>query len=151
MVKTSYRSKLGKALSYPLGTEEISRVLEGVPQTSLSLSFYDKPTTFASEFQRLLTEGQPYVILRASFTRRDWGIGVQVGDCNGAWDITVYPTPRADRVVAHAQLLSVGLPAVRRWLCMARPSTWYFGRKRCEVLFAPADGTVSVRAVAEGA
>ncbi len=156
MLPTQFRAKLGRTLSYPIGAEAISRALEGVPQSSLPIWFGDKPTTFASEFRRLLMKGQPYVVLRSSFIK--WDKRLSMSDdpivqeyYRGIWRIHVYPVPRDAKPVAKVQILAVGLPAIRQWLCAPRPPSWHYGRKRCDVLFVPDEGIVKIAEVVEAA
>jgi hypothetical protein len=41
-------------------------------------------------------------------------------------------------------LVAEGLPGIVKWFALDRSPSWYFGRKSCEVVFVPADGTVRV-------
>jgi hypothetical protein len=150
MIRTEFRSKLANAFSYPIGAEVLSHGLNGVPQlSSLSISFRSSPDVSASAFRRLILEGRPYPIIRARFTR--WDKRPSVGDDGwaqeylaGVWRLEVFPVPRGIKAIARRHLLDTGIPAVRSWLAAPRAPSWYYGRKRCDVMFSPDEATIAV-------
>ena len=80
---------------------------------------------------------------------RRWGKGPSIGDqftdyLGGVWMLKVYPLYRPLRGVAKRELLARGLPAVEQWLQIERPSSWYWGEKRCDIIFDPSEGVLRV-------
>src|SRR5215204_332946 len=121
MIPTRYKSKLPHSLSYPVGAEAISESLKGVPQVpALSLGFYDRPTVFASEFQKLRDSNSPYPIFNATFRHIQPGLSasnkyIAEGWYEETWELSVYPVPRGLKSAARQVLLSEGLPLIRKW------------------------------------
>src|ERR1044071_9842612 len=138
MIPTRYKSKLPHTLSYPIGAEAVSESLKGIPQESaLTISFYDRPTIFASEFQKLRDGKTPYSIFNATFRHIQPGLSasnqfIAEGWYEETWELSVYPVPRGLKSVAGQVLLPEGLPQIRKWLCTERPPSWKHGRKHCE-------------------
>jgi len=67
------------------------------------------------------------------------------------WRLEVFPVPRELKAVARRQLVETGVPAIRKWLAAERPPSWYYGRKRCDVIFSGGSGTVTIDEVVEAA
>jgi len=151
MIPTRYKSKLPKSLSYPIGAQDISDGLKGVPQEpGLSLGFYDRPTIFASDFQKLRSSNSPYPIMSASFRKVQPGFSgsnqdIAEGYYDENWEISVYPVSGEYRSVAKRSLLDDGLPQIRNWLSVNRSPSWKQGRKILEILFLESDGKLLVR------
>jgi hypothetical protein len=100
LIPTVRRAKLRHGRSYPIGAEAITAGLAGVPQFS----------QLSVEFEcRAWREGEVAVV----YTSRP-----------GAWQITVGSVPAEHRAAISDALLSLGLPAVRRWLSAHRPEIW---------------------------
>jgi hypothetical protein len=150
MIPTRHKSKLPKALSWPLGAEAISTGLADARHAAdLSLSFTDSPVWPASAFQRLLREALPYAIFVADYRRASRpGYGgatalVESGWYDARWELRVNPVPRALRAAAGAVLREQGLPAVAEWLRSSVRAGWESQNHRIELVFAPADGTLT--------
>jgi hypothetical protein len=149
MIPTRSKSKLPKALSYPLGAEAISRVLAGAPHADeLSLSFHDQAVWPATEFNRLVREGLPYCILSAGYvpprklSRSAPNTLAESGWYQGHFSVTVYPVLRALRHPAGQLLRELGLPAVVEWLRSSGRPGWDTRQHRLNLVFGPADGTL---------
>jgi len=151
MIPTRYKSKLPHSLSYPVGAEAISESLKGVPQVpALSLGFYDRPTVFASEFQKLRDSNSPYPIFNATFRHIQPGLSasnkyIAEGWYEETWELSVYPVPRGLKSAARQVLLSEGLPLIRKWLSAERPPSWKHGREHCEIYFVESEGRIILR------
>lgn len=131
MIPTRFRDKTGKSLSFPIGSEDLSERLEGVPQYDLlSVAFRSRPTIQASRFQRLLASDQPLPVLRATFRAASPHLSasnqlIEQGWHDERWSLEIYPVPRELKHEAHEQLLHQGLAVVRSWLTSERPATWH--------------------------
>jgi hypothetical protein len=150
MIPTRFKSKLPKTLSWPLGAEAISTALADAPHAAdLSLSFVDSPVWPASTFQRLLRESLPYAILVAEYrpALRPGYSGaashIERGWYEANWELRVNPVPRGLRAAAGAVLREQGLPAVAEWLRSSGRAGWESRHHRIELVFAPADGTLT--------
>jgi len=126
MVPTQFKSKLPKALSYPLGAATISDALVNAPHVAdLELSFFDAPVWPASEFQRHLRDSLPYKILAASYRpafRSNYGVGQFRNE--EKWELQVYPVLRHLRHKAKQMLTQQGLPTVAEWLRSSNQTGW---------------------------
>lgn len=142
MIPTRYKSKLPGHLSYPIGAEVLSKALEGSPHAELlSVGFRENPLIFASDFQRLLSERQPYLLLRAEYKPAQRpGISasndsVEKGWYDEKWELDVYPVLRPLRSLAHGLLLGTGLPAVAQWLWSSRRDGWSRRQQWLDLIF----------------
>lgn len=152
MIPTLYKRKLPKALTWPVGAEAVTAGLAGAPHAAeLSLAFLDSPVLWASEFQRLLRDGLPYVVLVAEYHPADKPgyVGsnamVERGEFNSRWEVRVSPVPRPLRSTAAALIRDHGLPAVADWLRSSGRAGWDGRVHRIELIFSPADLTLSQR------
>lgn len=151
MIPTTYKSKLPHTLSYPVGAGAVSESLKGVPQESaLSISFYDRPTVFASEFKKLRESESPYTIFNATYQHIQPGLSasnrfIEEGEYEERWELKVYPVSRSLKSVARQVLTSEGLPQVKAWLSAERSSSWRYGRKHCDILFVESERRIIVR------
>ena len=144
------KPKLPSFLSFPIGAEALSASLKAVPQfSSLELVFSAYPILSATNFRRLIEADEPHVVLRARFER--WDKKPSIGDeswvqeyLHGKWTLRVYPVRRQLKAQAREALVGHGLPKIAEWLSVDRPSSWYFGRKACEVVFLPTESAVRV-------
>jgi len=120
MVPTEFKAMLSKRLSYPLGAAAVSEAVSGVPQyEQLRLWFSDHPGTSAIEFQQVLREGTPYVVLQVAFKRWSMNLSgcnwmITNGWYDKKWQIIVYPVLREHRHAARDSLLRHALPAMKR-------------------------------------
>lgn len=146
----SYKPELPSFLSFTIGTDAISGLLQGVPQFgSLELVFSADPLLSATRFRRLVEADEPHPVLRAHFVR--WDKKPSIGDelwvqeyLQGKWTLWIYPVRRTLKAKARQALIAKGLPGIAKWLALDRPPSWYFGRKSCEVVFVPKDETVRI-------
>ncbi len=67
----------------------------------------------------------------------------------GKWSLWVYPVRRQRKSQAKEALLNDALLRVAGWFSKGRAPSWYWGRKRCNVTFLPAEGEVRIDEVIE--
>jgi hypothetical protein len=151
MLAVAYRSKLPKTLSFPIGAQELSAALSGVPQYEcMKINFYGKPTDCASDFADMLRRRCAYSIVSAAYSHVRLGLSeskemAQRGMYDERWEILVYPVERENRHSALQCLRSGGLQQIRQWLLMRRPDTWRAGRHSFELVFDPQKETIYFR------
>lgn len=141
MIPTRHKSKLPKTLTWPLGAEAISAGLVDVPHvTNFLLWFADSPVWPKSAFQRLLREHLAYAIFVAEYKP---AYKIAGASHVASWEMRVNPVLRPLRAVAGGVLRSEGLPAVFGWLRSFERSGWETRFHRLELVFSPADATLS--------
>jgi len=149
MQPAHYKPRLSNRLSYPIGFEALEHALGQVPMFGeIELSFYAHSGRTATESRRTIEAKRTHLIVRAGFAR--WDKRLSSRDewlqrlFRGIWSLHVYPVAREFRAVAKNCLLVDGLPQLSRWFSAERPSSWYWGRKSCDVYFLPDVGRVRV-------
>ncbi len=106
VIPTTLRAKIGKTLSYPIGAEAVSAVLQDTPQFGkLRISFHNR-------YQRLKDRGQPYSILTVSFLGRERTVSAE----DDEWAISIRPIPRDRKHKLKTELQVEVLPKIREWL-----------------------------------
>jgi hypothetical protein len=157
MIPTSYKAKLPRQLSYPIGAETLTEGLEGAPHTeSMSVSFREIPVWPGSRFRQTLAKQQPYKILVAEYrpTQKP-GYGgstslIDSGWYEASWQLTVYPVVRELRHLANHLLREQGLPLVIQWLHSSERVGWLSRYQRIELVFNPTEESLSAQ-VSSGA
>ena len=141
LIPTSFKDKLPRGLSYPIGAELLSEALAGVPQyDTLTLSFYGSAP---------LRSYHPTRVLAASYSNSPPGLtgsneGIAQGWYGESWGITVSAVASDLKSVVRGKLLEAGIPRLRAWLEEPRTQTWLSGRKSCSVNLDPASLELSV-------
>jgi hypothetical protein len=142
LIPTDHKDRLPQSLSYPLGAQEISYALTGVPQyDGLTLHFSSSPTDSKSEFQNARSKGLKHLVLQARhsyFPETVSGIGFDT------WYLLVYPVIREKRHVAHELLIENGLASVREWLSVPRTDTWLSRSHSLTITFVGSNETIQV-------
>ena len=150
LIRTSYRARLPRGLSYPVGAQALSQALAGVPQfESLELSFHLHPQLFASQFRENLLAGGPLTIFTASYCHMIPGLSashlmLESGFYDENWELIVFSVPSEKRYAIRERLLTVGLPRVRSWLAEPRSQVWRTGRKHVSLQFDPVEESIHV-------
>jgi hypothetical protein len=150
LIPTSFRAKIPRGLSYPVGSEVVSRALADVPQYSrLTLTFWAKPFSSSSQFRAELVAGKPMDVFVASYRHVPPGLSgsrgmIESGWYDEQWGLTVYPVASERRQDARRLLLEGGLVSVRRWLSELRDSTWYYGHKRMAIRYDPTSNSIGI-------
>lgn len=133
LIPIRYRQPIARDLAHPIGTEQLSAALAGVPQfEALTVSFSGLPSTPEQ------VENGPQPILSAWFTHRRPGASSpsQGGEYGVRWGLTVYPVPSGLKATVRAELDMTGLGWVRNWLAAPRTEGWREAvRHEIEVLY----------------
>jgi len=131
LIPTRYRQPIARDLSHPIGAEQLSAELAGVPQfAALSVSFSGVPHLFADTRPARSgeVEREPQPVLSAWFTNRRLGVSGSPSQANSEfgerWGLTVYPVPSGLKATVRAALGAEGLAFVREWLAAPRTETW---------------------------
>ena len=120
LIRTGFRDKLPRGLSYPIGAELISqRSVAACGYDELWISFGSKPG--------------PVYAAPAECVEFHRAFSVVCSDRSGARYLSVPAVPSTERAVARQLLVMFGLPSVRDWLCLLRPETWYEGFRAFQV------------------
>jgi hypothetical protein len=141
-------------LSFPVGVQVVESALGGISQLEeLEIRFKQQCGISATDFRHLIESGKPHLIASAGFDRWDKrpSIGREEWDdfLRGLWTLQIYPVARQKKSAARALLIQEGLPILRRWFEAGRPGSWYWGRKRCHVVFDPLELTITSQDIVE--
>jgi hypothetical protein len=141
VIPTQHKAKLPKSQSYPIGAEAISEALTDAPHVgSLTLSFR---AWSATALQRFLRQESPYPVLAVKY-QPEWR--PNYGTCyDEEWHLTVHAVPRESRSVIARLLREQGMPAVAPWLRSSEGAGWCARSHRLELVFSPADETLTAR------
>ena len=116
IIPTSYRAKIPKTLSYPLGAKTISEALAGVPQFDyLNINF--RRSRLAGHPATKI----PYQVMEARYSGPSHSFSasksmIEKGYYSPTWEITVLTVPRSLRHLLQGKLVAEALPAIREWL-----------------------------------
>jgi len=58
------------------------------------------------------------------------------------WSLTVFAVASKERTAIRELIIPSGLPAVRQWLRVARPETWFVGMRSLEVGYSLSSGEI---------
>ncbi len=121
------RWPIGKAMAFPVGFELLFKHFGAQANWPESrLLFFDRPTTFASEFSDILKCKQPYCILELE--RKPEG---QVPRHNSPhWCFTVYPVLRQLKSIAREELTLRAFPALTQFMATCPVHANYYNRIR---------------------
>ncbi len=124
LIPTTYKGRLGKGLSHPLGAEVVSAALSGISLwPALELHFNSKPKHGFG----LFTPGGDLHYLRGNAGKELLGFK-EVLYCGfwkpGFWTIGTFPVASGHRARARQALCDFALPAIRAWLSEDRPESW---------------------------
>ncbi len=155
MLQTRHKDRLPQRLSYPVGLQDLDKVLGDISQAAqLELRFSACPfPAYDTYFRSLVNRNLPYQVLEARFEKWDkrpsLGRDTLFDDyLRGQWSLRVFPVASVLRSRARASLIDA-LPSVREWFVRTRPESWYHGRKVCECRFEPLAGTIEVKDIVE--
>lgn len=141
LIPTRYRQPIARDLSHPIGAEQLSAELAGVPQfEALSVSFSGVPSLWndTRPAKTGLADREPQPVLSAWFTNQSVGRSGSLRDpllaksFGERWGLTVYPVPSGLKATVRAALGAEGLAVVREWLAAQRTETWR-GERRHEI------------------
>ena len=141
LIPIRYRQPISRDFSHPIGAEQLSAALAGIPQfDALTVSFSGVPTLWNDTRHTTLeqVEKAPQPVLSAWFTNRRPGPSgpSQGGEFGERWGLTVYPVPSGLKATVRAALDETGMAVVREWLATPRSDTWREAlRHEIEVLY----------------
>lgn len=130
------RSQISHEMAFPVGHELLQAHFSAAPRWPEATFYFDAyPTTFASEFTRILRDQERFQILRLEH-------GVRHREQIAHWIFTVYPVPRKLKSIARAALIAQSFPALHDFMSRCPSHRNYYNR--CTVIFDPVEGTCSV-------
>jgi hypothetical protein len=138
ILQTSYRSKLPKGWSYPVGAELLSRALAGIDGAADRALYFNDYHIRDSRHRRLREQDEPYPIVSVGY-RSPWS-DAERQSCAArglveVWAITIDPVPSDQRAQVRRCVEASGLHLIREWLERARGSKTNLGRGSCRILY----------------
>jgi hypothetical protein len=119
LIRTGLRDRLPRGLSYPVGAEQLSQALADVPQFGGLWIAFNKHVLGMG-----IDAPEPLKGFRRAFAA-DWH--------QGGWSLKVFAVHSKERSAVRELVMPIGLSAVRQWLRVARPETWFVGMRWLEV------------------
>jgi hypothetical protein len=133
LIKPTYKDKLGINLSYPIGTQIISEILQGISQfDSLSVHYRKDEGPWLGNsspmrrLERLKGDTKDLYPFNSVAT-------TYYSIHSDHWSIVIYRTLSKQNKQVSNFLISRGLPLVRIWLAEDRNETWYSGTRYFEI------------------
>ncbi len=133
MIKTNYKSKIGKEFTHSLGSKRISELLYEIDiYDKLSISF-DKSEggrmgLFVPGFNLRYLKGSSKELL--DFRTIIVGIYSSVAD---KWFINLKPVAVAENKKIKPFLIEIGIPVLRKWFESEKPESWYSGHRYYQI------------------
>ena len=133
MIKTNYKSKIGKGFTHSLGSKRISELLSGIEiYDNLSISF-DKSEggrmgLFVPGWNLRYLKGNSKELLE--YRTIIGGIYSTVSD---KWFINLKPVPVSENKKVKSFLIEIGLPILRKWFEFEKPESWYSGHRYFQI------------------
>jgi hypothetical protein len=130
------RCRISNELAFPVGYELLREHFGTSPHWSEARFYFsDHPTTFASEFARILRAGVPYCILRVERRSETHVPSHQPAH----WLFTSHPVPRHLKSIARAALVAESFATLQHFISSAPTHANYYNRR--DVIFHPSEGT----------
>ncbi len=128
------RYRISHGMAFPVGYELLREHL-GTASKWPEARFYfcARPTTFASEFTRILRAGEPYRILRVERRSETHVPSYQPAH----WHFTIYPVRRDLKSVARAALVAQSFATLQHFIASVPTHANY--SNRCDVTFDPVE------------
>lgn len=106
LIPTRYKAKIPQEYSHPIGTQEISEGLFGVPQyQKLEISFSSVRSGY---YRNMIQKERKINIFKISYSPRAIYIPT--------WNITISPLPQSYKQNANEHLVNITLPKIKKWL-----------------------------------
>lgn len=140
IVRTRISKEMAFAVGYELLEEHFSTALYW---SESKFYFPPHPTTFASEFARILQAREAYCILRLEHDTLTMTSAEQATH----WIFTIYPVPRNLRSVVRASVVREAFPRLSEFLARCPTHRNYYNR--CDVVFDPITSDCAVEQVHE--
>src|SRR5260370_17693267 len=120
LIRTGFRPKLPRGLSYSVGAQIISEALWACPRyDELWIAFGPRPLP-------VHPAPEECAMFRLAFS-------VDCSNFSTGWYLSVPAVPSDERAFVRRLMVSAGLPSVRKWLCESHPETWYDGHREFQV------------------
>jgi hypothetical protein len=116
IIPTTFKEKIPKGFSYPIGTELLSRALEDVPQFGLfTLLFWYRDEYWASSYTQKIKEKSPIKIIEVSFKSYRPNLSssksmIESGYYEPKWEIRINSIPSEYAGIVKEQLITKVLP-----------------------------------------
>ncbi|MFL5243762.1 MAG: hypothetical protein ACJ8FY_16800 [Gemmataceae bacterium] len=120
LIRTSFRHKLPRGLSYAIGAEAISEALWACPR------YEELWIAFGPRALPVHPAAEEYAMFGLAFS-------VMCTNHPCGWYLRVPAVPSDQRAFVRRLMISAGLPNVRKWLCGAHPETWYEGWREFQI------------------
>jgi hypothetical protein len=150
-IPTELKDKLPRLLSYPIGAEALTRALGQAPHIEqFKVSFIGNAKLLVPGGYRNWVSSPTRKVLVAQFRPASKpGISapnsfIEEGWYDEKWELTVIAVLREQRHLVHQLLHEQGLPKVVDWLRLSQRPGWATVAQRIELVFNPADGSLSV-------
>lgn len=132
------RACISREMAFPVGYELLREHFGDLPEwIGARFYFCAHPTTFASEFSRILRACEPYCILRIEHRMAE----MPPSYLPAHWFFTVYPVPRDSKSGARSALCRGPFTTLRDFITCAPTHANYYNRT--DVTFDPQSGTCS--------
>ena len=129
------RNRISQEMAFPVGYELLREHFGTSPHwPAARFSFTAHPTTFASEFARILRAQEPYCVLRVEHRTERHFSPYQPAQ----WHFTVYPVLRHLKSIARSALIG-GFAELRNFIARAPSHSDYYNRS--DAFFEPVAGT----------
>jgi len=133
LIKTNYKSKIGKEFTHSLGSKRISELLSGIDiYDKLSISFDksegERMGLFVPGFNLRYLKGNSKELL--DFRTIVAGIYSTVTD---KWFINLKPVPVSENKKIKSFLIEIGIPVLRKWFESEKPESWYVGHRYFQI------------------
>jgi hypothetical protein len=131
VLETSYKSKLPRGWSYPVGAQVLSRYLEGIDGAAERPLHFRDYHIRARHNREIRDRGEPYSIIEISYSepsseRRPEYL---------KWTVSVNPVPSNKAAAVRRFVVSFGLPRIIEWLQQTRVVDAKQGRGFCYLLY----------------
>ena len=133
MIKTNYKSKIGKEFTHSLGSKRISELLNGIDiYDNLSISFDKseggKMGLFVPGWNLRYLKGNSKKLL--DFKTLISGIYSTVSD---KWFINLKPVHISENKSIKPFLVNIGIPVLRNWFKAEKSESWYAGHRSFQI------------------
>ncbi len=131
MLETSFKSKLPRGWSYPIGAQVLSEYLDGIDGAVDRPFYFSDYPIWTSRHRQLRDQGGPYPIVEVSYSE-PWG---ERKPERLKWSVTINPVPSDKAASVRESVACFGLPKIREWLRRTRVVDEKQGRGFCSLLY----------------
>jgi len=117
LIKTTYRIKIPKNFSYPIGAEILSHAFKDLKYyDDLEIMFRYKRECFASKFNKTIKQKGEILIFHLEYNKMKLGFKAGTMVYEEGWEIVVYAVPTELRHTIKILFLNDILIKARNWL-----------------------------------